>query len=308
MTAYRNRDAALRSRIGSARERIRTLESGIVPEAYEYLPDLAAFDAARVAGQRAVEATEVLDPAAPTASLEAWARALEDFAASLEAVAMRLPSLEALALAVPAHPPRLVRSRRDRILHAETTSVQIDREIDRYSGQLGKCLEAFGGRIDHGGWEPRRLPPRVYFASARVGPTHLSNLVEVEVPRGAPLFFTGFAVGVPRALPPVSVLPTTSLWQRLFGGRGRLGKERPTGDDAFDGSFSVRSPSPSSSLTAEVRKKLLDLSRYDVPELTIEDGVATLRYTYDPEVPVLRAAIEIMLAVCRLDFRVRFTR
>lgn len=310
MSAYRDRDAALRSRIGIARERIRALEASIAPEVFRYLQEdeLRTFNTLRAAGYRALDSTEDLRGGATSADIEAWAGALEHFAEALQSLVWRIPSLEQVARAIAPQAPPISQSRRGRRLWVEPATNGL--ELEEFPTRLEKALEMFGASVARGGWahSDRKLLPRVHWAVLQFGSTLVSNLLEIELPGGAPLFFTSFAVGVPRALPHVSVVPTTSVLPRLFADRRRFGGELRTGDDAFDGGFAVRSAEFEKVLTPIVRKKLLALSRYDVPTLTVEDGVATLRYTYDPQVPVLRAAIEVMLAVRDVHVAVRFAR
>jgi hypothetical protein len=135
-------------------------------------------------------------------------------------------------------------------------------------------------------------------ASFTSGLTPMKLLMVVTAKSDLPLFRTTIATTIPRAAPPLLALPRTALGPRMgaFFRRRRtgFGAETTTGDPELDATFAVRSPDPTAVLGRIARSRMLDLSRFDVPTLCCSDGRATLEYTYDPEPPVLRTALDLL--------------
>jgi hypothetical protein len=73
---------------------------------------------------------------------------------------------------------------------------------------------------------------------------------------------------------------------------------RSIGYHNFDGLFTIEAVSDAWTrlLTYEVRTALLEIARCDVPTLTVAEGVATLRWSFEPE-PGFDAAVRALAAL-----------
>src|SRR5262249_21357670 len=127
----------------------------------------------------------------------------------------------------------------------------------------------------------------------------LALLAGVRVSRKgfSPEFDLVLATSMPRGAPRLCLQPETwgdSILNALYLHRG----QREIDHDRMGGLFTIHAECDAGTrlLTAEVRAALIEVARCDVPTLRVEDGVATLRWSFEPE-PGFDAALRALAAL-----------
>lgn len=307
---YRNRRAGLEVRVHSARAEIRRLEARIAPEVFDYLDATrrAALFAGRARAAPAIDASVATSAGADETVLEVWARDIEAYVALLGTLNDDVREIEASALRPSDAPPPLT-VRRTPVTFQPPAPAELRAEAETTPIRLGEALARFGSKMDTSTWETdtARLPPWHYRATFRVDGAPFSALFAFEYQGAFLTVSCTFGTTVAPALRPLLVLPRTSFFQRLFRMQSRFGPELAT-DERFDGVFAARSLDRDTVLTPDVRTKLIALTRWDVPTVTLDRGVATLHYNYDPAMPPIWTAIEALRTIRMASPPVSFLR
>ncbi|NUP06391.1 MAG: hypothetical protein HOW73_10070 [Polyangiaceae bacterium] len=309
--AYRDRASGLLLRLKSIRDEIRRLETRISPEIFHFLdqPTWTALFEARARATKAIDADEADSQTAGEAELEHWAVAMEAYASLLDDLDDDVSDIEARARRPGDAPPPLASKKKRPVQLTVMPPAEVQAEARRVPRHVEQALGRFGVEVEASQWEtePQGRMPWSYRATFRLDDGPFSLLVDFECQSAFLITSTKLGTTVAPALKPLLVLPRTNFIQRLFRFGDRFGPEVPT-DQAFDAAFAVRTHDARTILTPRVRAKLLALTRWDVPTLTVADGVATLEYDYDPDVATIRAAIEALRLVRGASPLVRFLR
>jgi hypothetical protein len=147
-----------------------------------------------------------------------------------------------------------------------------------------------------------RLDPDARVAKTR--PARLSRLARFRS-RDAPFslrveladesrpfcFVLTLATSVPRAMPRLALRPESfaEAFVRSFGAR-----RTEIGDETFDGLFVIDGSHGARLLTPAVRASLLELAYFDIPRLVVDQGVATLGWSFDPVPGCVGAAVRAL--------------
>ncbi|MEZ4393101.1 MAG: hypothetical protein R3A48_18595 [Polyangiales bacterium] len=286
---YRDPDLALRQRLAEARARVTELEARLTPTFWRVQPAdrvraLERLRAEAFKGRSAVQ--ELIEATARyVESLSAMVQHARDDDAHWRVPPDRCPRLQPDA---PTYPlaalfgaPRRFDEAALEALRARVGSIA--RRLDP-----AFCVEDFGrGGVlaelrvdgapfmlsavlgDRGGW-------------SAAGATEVAITVRTSVARGA---------GLLRLRPHEASMHVLSL----LTGRGRAG----TGDPEFDAWFEVDAEpgAARAQLTDGVRGALCLVARDDAPTLTVDEGVAELRWRFEPSHTNVRAAVDALRGI-----------
>jgi hypothetical protein len=284
---YRDPVDAVRTRIAQHRAEIAEREARLTELLWELLP---ADDAARLRELRGTS-----EPSRDT--MHELARAdgvLEAYRDALDQAIALAPSLEVERRVVPdaAPDPRPLRAPEPWVLPGfETTRVQsaCDWLHDRVRGVFTRldpraAVETLG-----------RLAMRVRFRS-RGAP--LSLLCEMRLRGDVPTECDmALATSVSSGTPALRLRPWT--WTDALAKSMRLVRDMDVGDEEFDALFLVDAAREAARrlLSFDVRSGLRALSYYDMPTMEIGDGMALLRWSFEPNVTSIDAAARSLSGV-----------
>ncbi len=301
--AYRDHLEGLRSRVEERLARTRELEARVD------LPSLARIDPAehqRLAALARTTSALDLRPHGPLgapneAALERAEADVVRYEAALHALVGRAPDLELIAntpFGEPPDPPIPANS-------IETSGGSFYGALLDELHELGDTLRKALGHVSGFEYTWVERPHATMFAGRAAlrarfisGSTPMKLLVEASADTAVPLYRTTLVTTIAPAVPPLLVEPRgntpSRIWSFLRRRSDGFGPRQPTGDPELDERYTVRSPEAPIPLTRIVRSRLLELARFDVPTLRCGTGLATLQYIYDPEPPVLRAALDLL--------------
>ena len=289
---YRDPLVGLYAEIGLLRSQIQELERAFTAALWEHLPPDFARRLEELRGQTGTPAEETHE------TLSALARALEALLAALTEARNMAPQLEqALATPAPGFP--------DIPLPKPSLTLALDHDGIYQTGPLIENLHRIAPlglkvvieEIKAGGLYTHFTFEGAPFALLARPPAVSRTVLELSE--------LSLATHVPRALPELRLRPEGLRHSLLLKPLG-LTWEAEVGDTDFDGRFLVQgSESPLMILTEEVREALLGLAYYDIPRLEVSRGKATLRWSYSPDLKVLRAALLVLQRIRVLPGRIR---
>lgn len=287
-SVYRDAAPRIDARIGEVRidiaEREARLDStfwaAIAPEAARRLADLA------FAASRAPRSPE--DFARVEEATLAYRDALDDAIA-------RIPRFVADALVVPDHVPDL-----DEQALGPRRAIAHGRSRDAYAALATSITRLVKRQDPAAAVVP--LPSHGLRVRFRARGAPLSLLAGLQTTRTGfgPEFLLLLATSVARMAPRLRLQPET--WGDSMLNALHLHRAREVERDGFDGMFTMQGDADARALllTAPARAALLEVARCDIPTLVVEDGVATLRWSFDPA-PAFDAAVRALTAIRGAD-------
>jgi hypothetical protein len=172
-------------------------------------------------------------------------------------------------------------------------------ECERMPLVLGPRLETAGAASVELTWEERPSwseMPWVIRGRCRLGDHPIALLFEIVSRMGALVPTVSLTTSTARAATPMLIVARSEWAKRLFADRRRLGSERRLGDDEVDGVFAVRHAGELSDLP-QLATYLRTLAPAERPHVAVDAGSALVRWTYEAEVPLLRASLELLRAL-----------
>lgn len=287
---------AYRDPLEGARERVSTRESEVAAAEgrvrKELLRRLLPADRAALAALRA----EAEEPSGVgLAALEARELALTRYRDALVGLALGVPELETWLDGLPSELPDLAPVEDPFSVSPEMTFVpdSLERRMEQARAGLAAFLAGRGLDVPL-----ERIGYRALRARFVAGDTPIALLIELGYDsRRVPEVHFGLRTTVRRALPKLTLAPET--WGHAFPKMLGLLRDRSVGHEAFDTLFLVDTDEPEDALVLDdgVRAALLGLAHFDVPQLVVEQGLATLRFWFASEVRVLEAALGVLAAL-----------
>lgn len=290
---YRDPVDAVRTRIDQRRAEIAERESRLTELLWEVLPPEDAARLRELRGTCEPTRDTMHELARADGVLEAYQEALD------QAIALA-PSLEVERRALPdaAPDPRPLRAPEPHVLpsfgDANGVQAACDWLQDRVRSIFTKldpraAVEAFG-----------RLAVRVRFRSRGVP---LSLLCEMRMRGDVPSECDmALATSVSAGTPALRLRPWT--WTDALGKGLRLVRDVDIGDEEFDALFLIDSAREAARrlLSFDVRSGLRALSYYDMPTLEVGEGMALLRWSFEPNMTSIDAAARSLSGVRAATF------
>lgn len=290
---YRDPVDAVRTRIDQRRAEIAEREARLTELLWEVLPPEDAAHLRELRGTSEPTRDTMHELARADGVLEAYREALD------QAIALA-PSLEVERRVVPdaAPDPRLLRAPEPHALAGFGAAAHLH---SAYTW-MEERLHGIFARLD-----PRasvetlgRLAVRVRFRSRGVP---LSLLCEMRMRGDVPSECDmALATSVSSGTPALRLRPWT--WTDALGKSLFLVRDVDVGDDEFDALFLVDSAREAARrlLSFDVRSSLRALSYYDMPTLEVGDGMALLRWSFEPNISSIDAAARSLSGVRSATF------
>ena len=294
--AYRDAGDATRSRVDELRREVAERIARVKGDLMAALPGPLGERVRTLAASASASADTPEAQRRLMESLEALRDALDE--------AIRIaPELEATCRELPEEAPELpVRERRWALaLALPGAKRRLAREVGGLWGKLKRIvlkedpsaeltwtIHAFRGRF-HAAGEPFSIVAEIRELDR--------DPLEVDM---------AVATSVARAAPRMSVEPTS--WTDSFLGAFVSRRDASVGDDGFDSLFRIDADERDARrvLTADVRAALLAIGHYDLPQLTVGDGQAVLRWRFEPQARAIQAAVSALSRVRRAPLRLEW--
>lgn len=285
---YRDHQHALRHRLAEARRCVEELEASVTPAFWRVLPRAAALEIARLRDDAA-------DARGLPESIEALARYADRLGALVGDATSQLDAWNRAPETCPPPRPdepgfpwRDLFGFRPKLpeavtegLHARVASITAKLDRARALGAFGRHGVIATMRVDAAPFVLTAVPKELRGWSAR-GLTEVSMALRTSVPRGA---------GRIALRPGGDDLNLLAFIARRT--------HVTFGDPEFDGWFAVDAEPGAANvaLGPAVRASLCAVARDDAPTLEVSDGVAELRWRFEPSHGTVRAAVDALRAI-----------
>lgn len=292
---YRDAADAMRSRIDELRREVAERSARVTGDL------LAAVPSPLCERVRALSAS--VDTRADTPEAERRLReSLEALRDALDEAIRLAPDLEAAYSELPDEAPELpMRERRWSLaLALPWTKRELAQEVGALWGRLKRIL------LKEDPAAELAWTIHAFRARFRASGHPFSLVAEIRKLDRSPLEVDmTVATGVARGAPRMTVAPEG--WTGPFSRAFQTGRDAVVGDDGFDSLFHIDADERDARrvLTGDVRAALLAIGHYDLPQLTVGDGQAVLRWCFEPEARAIGAATRALAGVRRVPLRMQ---
>jgi hypothetical protein len=288
--AYRDPLEGLRARIEALTAQAKAREDLLSEALVAYLPQTLAAELSNLRER-------VAAPARTREELSAVEIVLGHYLAALERAIAMAPDIEKAQTALPTYAPEPEASTWLRPLGFMPPGEGLREQM----ASLEKSLAFSVGALTHDATY-QRLNDYDWRVRFRVVSTPFSLLAQIAFQNfdGIGEVRVRLATSVAPATPRLVVRPETTL-HTLLAKPLRLLSDVDFDDELFDGTFLVQGEPEAARrmLGPEVRRALLEVARFDVPELRVEHGKAEIAFCFEPSARLLGAATQALTAIRR---------